>query len=126
MAGSAKSVTVWTGAPAWVVLVCFLVFSCFNAMCATLTGVFPAEIFPTEIRGIGTGFAAAVSRIGAALGTFMLPWAIATFGAAPAVLVAAGVCALGAYITQKLAPEMTGRNLSETQVEDRVPVAATH
>jgi len=116
----------WTGAPAWVVLVSFLVFSCFNAMCATLTGVFPAEIFPTEIRGIGTGFAAAVSRIGAALGTFMLPWAIATFGAAPAVLVAAGVCALGAYITQKLAPEMTGRNLSETQVEDRVPVAATH
>ena len=72
----------WTGAPAWVVLVGFLVFSCFNAMCATLTGVFPAEIFPTEIRGIGPAFAAAISRIGAALGTFLLPWAIATFGAA--------------------------------------------
>ena len=116
----------WTGAPAWVVLVGFLVFSCFNAMCATLTGVFPAEIFPTEIRGIGPAFAAAISRIGAALGTFLLPWAIATFGAAPAVLVAAGVCAFGAYMTQKLAREMTDRNLSETQGEGRVPVAAIH
>lgn len=110
----------WVGAPALVVLICFFVFSCFNAMCATLTGVFPAEVFPTEIRGIGTGFAAAVSRIGAALGTFLLPWAITNVGAAPAMLVAAAICVVGAIVCQMLAPEMTGRNLSETQHEDRV------
>lgn len=39
----------------------------------TLTSVYPGEVFATEIRAIGTGFAAAVGRIGAALGTFLLP-----------------------------------------------------
>jgi hypothetical protein len=45
---------------------CFLTFSFFTVMYGTLTSVYPGEVFPTEIRGIGTGFAAAVSRIGAA------------------------------------------------------------
>ena len=41
----------WAGAPPTVVLVLFLVFSFFNAMYTTLTGVYPGEVFPTEIRG---------------------------------------------------------------------------
>ena len=49
----------WAGAPPAVVLTLFLAFSFFNAMYNTLTGVYPGEVFPTEIRGIGTGFAAA-------------------------------------------------------------------
>src|SRR5262249_22239410 len=51
----------WAGAPPMMVLALFLAFSFFNAMYNTLTGIYPAEVFPTEIRGIGTGFAAAVS-----------------------------------------------------------------
>ena len=51
----------WAGAPPFLVLVLFLVFSFFNAMYNTLTGIYPGEVFPTEIRGMGTGFAAAVS-----------------------------------------------------------------
>ena len=54
----------WAGAPPLVVLVLFLAFSFFNAGYNTLTSVYPGEVFPTEVRGIGTGFAAAVSRIG--------------------------------------------------------------
>lgn len=108
----------WVGAPAEVVLICFLVFSCFNAMAATLTGVFPSEVFPTEIRGLGTGFAAAVSRIGAAVGTFLLPWAITNVGAAPVMLVAGGITLFGAIVCKLLAPEMTGKNLSETLTVD--------
>ena len=66
----------WAGAPPIVVLILFLIFSFFNAVYTTFTGVYPGEVFPTEVRGIGTGFAAAVSRLGAALGTFLLPWSI--------------------------------------------------
>jgi MFS transporter, putative metabolite transport protein len=107
-------ISLWAGAPAVVVLVCFLIFSFFNAMYTALTGLFPGEVFPTEIRGLGTGFAAAFSRIGAALGTFLLPWSMANIGAGPTMLIAAALCAIGAAVSQALAPETRGVNLSET------------
>jgi MFS transporter, putative metabolite transport protein len=104
----------WAGAPPVVVLVLFLVFSFFNAMYTTLTGVYPGEVFPTEIRGIGTGFAAAVSRIGAGLGTFLLPWSMTNLGSGPTMLIAAAVAFVGAALSQWLAPETKGKSLSET------------
>lgn len=55
------------GAPAPIVLILFFVFSFFNAGYNTLTNVYPGEVLPTEIRGIGTGFAAAISRVGAGI-----------------------------------------------------------
>jgi putative MFS transporter len=78
---------VWTSAPPVVVLLCFLVFSFFNAMYNAMTGVYPGEVFPTEIRGLGTGFAAAFSRIGAGLGTFLIPWSMETLGVGPTMLI---------------------------------------
>ena len=68
----------WAGAPPVVVLILFLVFSFFNAGYNTLTSVYPGEVFPTEIRGIGTGFAAAFSRVGAGLATLLLPLSMET------------------------------------------------
>ncbi|MFE4541112.1 hypothetical protein [Arthrobacter sp. NPDC056727] len=53
-------------------------------MYKTLTGIYPGEVFPTEIRGIGTGFAAAVSRVGA------------------------GIALLGAGLSQWRAPQTKG------------------
>jgi MFS transporter, putative metabolite transport protein len=104
----------WGGAPPVVVLLCFLVFSFFNAMYNALTAVYPGEVFPTEIRGLGTGFAAAVSRVGAGLGTFLLPWSMAHLGVGPTMLIAAGITAIGAAVSQALAPETRGMSLSET------------
>jgi putative MFS transporter len=103
----------WTGAPPALVLTLFLVFSFFNAGYNTLTGVYPGEVFPTEIRGAGTGFAAAVSRVGAALGTFLLPISIETLGTGPTMLIAAVVAAAGAVLSQWLAPETKGMSLTE-------------
>jgi MFS transporter, putative metabolite transport protein len=104
----------WGSAPPVVVLACFLVFSFFNAMYNAMTGVYPGEVFPTEIRGLGTGFAAAFSRVGAALGTFLMPWSMANLGPGTTMLIAAGITALGAAVSQALAPETKGMNLSET------------
>lgn len=103
----------WAGAPPIVVLALFLIFSFFNAMYTTLTGIYPGEVFPTEIRGIGTGFAAAVSRLGAAAGTFLLPWSITNIGIGPSMLIAAVVAAVGAGVSQWLAPETKGMSLTE-------------
>ncbi|WP_321803709.1 MFS transporter [Burkholderia sp. BCC1993] len=105
---------VWTNAPAMVVLGLFLAFSFFNAGCGTLTCIYPGEVFPTEIRGIGTGFAAAFSRIGAGLGTFLMPWSVSNLGPSVTILIAAGIAAVGAGVSQWLAPETKGKSLSET------------
>lgn len=103
----------WAGAPPIAVLVLFLAFSFFTAIYGALTSVYPSEVFPTEIRGIGTGFSAAVSRIGAALGTFLLPWSMANLGTAVSMLVAAGVALVGAGLSQWLAPETKGKSLTQ-------------
>jgi MFS transporter, putative metabolite transport protein len=95
------------------VQICFLAYSFFNAGYNTLTGIYPAEVFPTEIRGLGTGFATAVSRVGAGAGTFLLPWSMTNFGAGPTMLCAAGLTVLGAALSQWLAPETKGMTLTE-------------
>lgn len=94
-------------------LILFLVFSFFNAGYNTLTNVYPGEVLPTEIRGIGTGFAAAVSRVGAGIGIFLLPMSMENLGPAPTMLIAAGVAFAGAALSQWLAPETKGKTLTE-------------
>jgi putative MFS transporter len=107
------AIGLWAGAPAAVVLALFLVFSFINAIYTTLTGVYPPEVLPTEIRGIGTGFATAVSRVGAAIGTFLMPLAMNHLGAGPTMLIAAAVALAGAALSQWLAPETKGMSLTE-------------
>jgi putative MFS transporter len=104
----------WSGAPASVVLFLFLAFSFLNAMNGTLTGIYPGEVFPTEARGVGTGFAAAVSRVGAGLGTFLLPMGVESFGVSAVMLLVAVVVFSGALVSQLWAPETKGKSLSET------------
>lgn len=107
----------WTTAPPLVVLGLFLAFSFLNQIFNTLTGIYPAEVFPTEIRSMGTGFGAAVSRLGGFAGTFLLPWSMSNLGQNTTMLIAAGVALVGAIVSQWLAPETAGRRLSETNVD---------
>jgi putative MFS transporter len=116
-AGILLIIGVWANAPAILVLVLFLAFSFFNASYTTMTQVYPAEVFPGHLRGIGMGFAAAFSRIGAALGTFALPWAISNIGMGATMVVAAAVALLGAVLSQWLAPETKGRTLAEISAD---------
>ena len=96
------------------VIICFLIFYFANTIPTALTGVYPGEVFPTEVRGIGIGFVTALSRIGAAVGTFLLPMGIAEYGAEMMVYVAAIICVIGGIVSYYLAPETKGKSLSET------------
>ena len=71
---------VWAGAPSLILVVVLRGLRLLQRDLGDLTGVYPAEIFPSELRGSGVGFAAAMSRIGAAGGTFLLPVGIAGSG----------------------------------------------
>ena len=57
---------------------------------------------------------AAVSRIGAGLGTFLLPITIEKFGVSWTILGMAVIVFSGALVSQLWAPETKGMSLSET------------
>jgi putative MFS transporter len=103
----------WTGAPGLVIVICFALFSFFNAQGGILCGIYPAEIFPSQLRATGTGVAAAFSRLGAAGGTFLLPIGIAHLGVGPSVMIGAGIAAVGLFVTYIWAPETNGISLTE-------------
>ena len=116
MAAALLVVGLWSGAPAVVIVACFALFSFFNAMAGNLTAVYPIEIFPTAVRSSGVGVTAAFSRIGAAIGTFLLPVGIATIGVGASMVIAAALCVIGAVVSQIMAPETTGQTLTRTSV----------
>jgi putative MFS transporter len=97
-----------------IVIACVLTFSFVNAISTALTCLYPTEVFPTDIRGTGVGFVTAMSRIGAAMGTFLLPYSIEKLGLPASLLIAAGISLFGAIVSQLLAPETRGKLLSET------------
>jgi MFS transporter, putative metabolite transport protein len=112
----------WSAAPGMVVVICFGVFSLFNAGGGNLTGVYPAELFPSELRSSGVGLAAAFSRIGAAAGTFLLPIGITHIGIGASVCIGGALCVIGAVISHLWAPETTGASLTRT-ASDTAPLA---
>lgn len=105
----------WGSAPGVILVVCFGLFAFFNAISGDLTGVYPSEIFPSELRSTGVGFASAVSRIGAAGGTFLLPLGIKAFGIGPSVLIGAAICVGGLVVTHLWAPETTDLSLTKSE-----------
>ncbi|WP_370949488.1 MFS transporter [Amycolatopsis sp. cg5] len=114
---------VWPSAPIVVVVLCFLVFSFLNAASSALTAVYPLEVFPTAIRSTGVGFATAMSRVGAAIGTFLFPLSLHHLGVGPTLLIGAAVLAAGGLVSQRLAPETTGLDLSHaSRAAHRLPV----
>ncbi|MET8947052.1 MFS transporter [Streptomyces sp. NPDC004542] len=102
----------------------FLFFIFLNAASSALTAVYPLEVFPTSLRTTGVGFATAMSRVGAAIGTFLLPMGLESFGVRFVLLVGAGVLALGAVVSQFLAPETTDMDLARAARTAREKTAA--
>ncbi|MFE2445940.1 MFS transporter [Stenotrophomonas sp. NPDC087984] len=104
-------VAVWPSSTP-VIVVGFLFFIFLNAASSALTAVYPLEVFPTSLRTTGVGFATAMSRVGAAIGTFLLPMGLDHFGAEFVLLIGAGVLVVGALVSQFLAPETTDLDLA--------------
>ena len=96
-----------------VMLALFLAYSFVNAMYTAFTQIYPAEVFPTEVRAIGTGFAAAISRLGAAAGLFLIPLSMKHLGFTWTMVFAGIIAFVGAIVSQILAPETSGKSLSE-------------
>lgn len=107
----------WTGAPAAVIVVAFAFYAFFNAFAGNLTAVYPAEVFDTDVRTSGVGLASAASRIGAAIGTWLLPLGLTHLGVGPCMVIGGVMCVIGAVVSHVMAPETTGVTLTRTGKE---------
>jgi MFS transporter, putative metabolite transport protein len=84
-----------------------------NAMTYLLAG----EVFPTEVRGKGAGFAASFAKIGAVLTAFLFPILLKTIGTT-ALLWGLVVCfLLGGLVTYLFRIETVGVNLEDVGAE---------
>lgn len=79
-----------------------------------LTWIYPSELFPTEIRATGIGIAASASRIGAAIGTFLVPVSLAELGIGPTMFIGAAITLIGCVVSFKWAPETAGLALHQS------------
>ena len=100
-------------APLVILVPVFLIVAFVLSAAADLETVYPAEIFPTEVRASGVGVASAISRAGAAISALLLPSILDDLGIGPTMLILAGVVGLGLVISIPLAPETRGISLDE-------------
>jgi hypothetical protein len=96
------------------VFIGFALFNtCMNAGPNATTYALPAEVFPSEIRAAGHGFAAACGKLGAALGVFLFPILLTDIGTSAVLFITAGACAVGFVVTLVFRIEPRGRSLDE-------------
>jgi MFS family permease len=77
------------------------------------TFVYPAEIFPVDVRTTAHGLAAAMGKIGAFIGTYLFPQMLSSWGIRGAEGAAAVAALAGLVISAALLPEPSGKSLEE-------------
>lgn len=93
-----------------------------NAMTYVLAG----EVFPTEIRGVGAGFAASFAKVGAVLTAFFFPILRKDIGTANLLYGLAAAAILGAIVTYLFRIEPSGRSLEEVNVSSPTSLDTDH
>lgn len=101
-------------APAAVIISLFAAYAVLIGGAQNLQWIYPNELFPTEVRGTAVGLASSLSRIGAAIGTYLVPLALTAWGIGTTMLAAAAITLLGAVISMRWAPETSGLALHES------------
>lgn len=101
------------------------IFALASGASSFLEVVYPNELFPTEVRATAVGFGTAISRVGSAASTYLMPVAILSFGAAGSLLIGAAISLIGLVATFLLAPETANKSLAELTTETTPAVPAT-
>jgi PHS family inorganic phosphate transporter-like MFS transporter len=80
----------------------------------TTTFLVPSEVYPTSLRATGHGLSAAIGKVGAAIGAFLLPGILKLHGLEYVMIGMCLVALVGVGLSIFL-PDMTNRCLSETE-----------
>ena len=99
------------------ILLIFAGFMVFNFMTNlgpnAQTYLLAGEVFPTNVRGMGAGFAAAFAKIGAVTTAFLFPILLADIGTRSLLTILVGTSLLGAIVTWAFRIDTTGVNLEQ-------------
>ena len=96
-----------------VILVLFGAYAVFIGGAQVLQLLYPNELFPTEVRSVAVGIGTAGSRIGAAIGTYLVPVSLEQWGISGTMYAAAAVTLVGLGFSWFLAPETKSLSLAE-------------
>lgn len=102
---------IFPNSSAMVVLILFSAYAICIGGTQILQFVYPNELFPTEIRATAVGLASSLSRIGAAVGTYLVPISLEKLGIGDTMLIAALITFIGAIASYKMAPETNSLDL---------------
>jgi putative MFS transporter len=102
----------WPEGPSWFVMVFFFLFTLASGAGTILVFIYPNELFPTSVRASAVGLATAISRIGAAIGTYMVPLSLSGLGTGPTMLIGVGLTILGLVISIAWAEETRNKSLT--------------
>jgi nitrate/nitrite transporter NarK len=80
-----------------------------NAQTYLLAG----EVFPTEVRGMGAGFAAMIGKVGAVATTYGFPLLLASIGTRSLLYILVVASLSGSVVTWLFRIETTGVNLDK-------------
>jgi MFS transporter, PHS family, inorganic phosphate transporter len=90
----------------------------------TTTFIYPAEIFPTQVRTTAHGISAGAGKLGAFLGAFLFPDFLASsLGVRGAEIIAGVVALVGMVLTIATLPEPRGKTLEQLSDEALAPEA---
>ncbi|WP_449370898.1 MFS transporter [Thiomonas sp.] len=96
----------------------FFVFNLFMNMGPnSTTYILPTELYPTQLRATGAGFAASSAKIGATLGVFALPLIKSALGVPTVLALMAGVSLLGLLSTWAFGLYGHGLTLEQHQTQ---------
>ena len=106
------------------IVVGFILFNTFmNAGPNATTYALPAEVFPSEVRAAGHGFAAGCAKLGAAVGVFLFPILETSVGTSGLLYMIAGGCLIGLVVTVIFRIEPRGKSLDELSGSVIAPLA---
>ncbi len=95
------------------VLLLFGAYALFIGGAQVLELVYPNELFPTEVRAFAVGIGSSMTRVGSAIGTWLVPMSLASIGIGNTMYAAAGVSFVGLFVSLLLAPETRGMSLEQ-------------
>jgi MFS transporter, PHS family, inorganic phosphate transporter len=89
------------------------------------TFIYPAELFPTEVRTTGHGISAGAGKLGAFIGAFLFPDILASHIGLRGAMVICGIVAIaGVLLTFFTLPETRGKTLEELEADAHAPSPA--
>ncbi|AET67391.1 arabinose efflux permease family protein [Desulfosporosinus orientis DSM 765] len=99
------------GSAATVVLVIVLglIYQFFQFGMTMVNNVYIPELWPTPLRGTGTGFAFGIGRVGAFLGPMVLGIVMGAYGPHAVFMCSSGLLLFGAFVVLVLGPETKGQ-----------------